>query len=348
MNFLKTTFFLVCSFTLASLASAQNGGGNAFAFLDLPFNARSAGLGNDFISSRDEDINLTIQNPALYNASMDGILGVNQALLASGTNYGMLAYGHKYNEQLSGGFSLRYVTYGNMDRRNEAGVQEGKFYAGDFVIGSGIAKQLNPLISVGANVNFIYSQLESYSAFGVSADLAGVYELKEKNLTMTALVKNAGYQLKPYLKGQRSPLPAEFQFAIAHKVKHAPFRFTLLLHHLNKFDLTYVEPGQKPTIDALTGDTIPVQLPGIGEKIFRHLTYQVELIFSKNFHLRTGFDYHLRQEMKVASRPGISGFSFGIGMKFKRFSLDYGLMAYSAAGFNNQLTLNLNLSKFRK
>ncbi|MCE3294556.1 MAG: hypothetical protein K0R65_270 [Crocinitomicaceae bacterium] len=344
MNLLKT-LFLIC---IVYSARAQVGGKSSFAALNLPFNARSAALGNDFISSRDEDINLAIQNPSLYNASMDRMLGVNQAFLASGINYGMLTYGRKYTDQLSGGFSLRYVNYGNMERTNDAGVSEGRFYAGDFILGSGISKQLNPLISVGANLNLIYSQLESYSSFGMAVDLAGVYELKEKNLVVTALVKNAGYQLKPYIKGQRAQLPAEFQFAIAHKVKHAPFRFTLLMHHLNTFDLTYVEPDLGPTIDALTGDTIPVQLPGVGEKIFRHLTYQVELIFSKNFHLRTAFDYHLRQEMKVAERPGISGFSFGIGMKFKRFSLDYGLVAYSAAGFNNQVTLNVNLGQFRK
>lgn len=341
---MKTLVFLF----IVTGSFAQTGGEHAYAFLDLPFNARSAALGNDFISSRDEDLNLAIQNPSLYNASMDRILGVNQALMAGGTNYGMLTYARKYNEQLTGGFSLRYVTYGNMDRRNEAGVSEGKFYAGDFILGSGVAKQLNPLISVGANVNLIYSQLDSYNSFGVAVDLAGVYEQKEKNLVMTALVKNAGYQFKPYIKGSRASLPTEFQFAIAHKVKHAPFRFTLLMHHLNIFDLTYTEPDQEPTVDALTGDTIPVDLPGIGEKIFHHLTYQVELIFSKNFHLRTAFDYHLRQELKVAGRPGISGFSFGIGMKFKRFSLDYGLVAYSAAGFNNQLTLNLRLAEFRK
>lgn len=344
MNCLKTLFFLLLIFT----GRAQVGGNNSFAFLNLPFNARSAALGNDFITARDEDPNLAVQNPSLYNASMDKMLGVNQAMLAGGINYGMLMYARKYNEELSGGFYLRYVSYGSMERLNEGGAPEGKFRAGDFILGSGIAKQLNPLISVGANINLIYSQLESYSSLGLSLDLAGIYEIKEKNLVLTALVKHAGYQFKPFIKGERAPLPAEFQFAIAQKLKHAPFRFTLLLHHLNTFDLTYVEPGQQPAIDALTGDTIPVQLPGFGEKLFRHLTYQVELIFSKNFHLRTGFDYHLRQELKVDQRPGISGFSFGIGMKFKRFNLDYGLVAYSAAGYNNLLTLNLNLGKLRK
>lgn len=344
MKFFQGIFF-IC---FTSLCFSQTGGNNSYAFLNLAFSARSAALGNDFISSKDEDLNLTLQNPSLYNSSMDKHFGFNQALLSSGINYGMLTYARKIDESITGGLNFRYVSYGIMDRRNEAGVLEGQFYAGDFILGSGFAKQLNPLISVGANVNLIYSQLESQASFGTSVDLAGTYEIKEKNLLMTALVKNAGYQFKSYIKGSRAPLPTEFQFAIAHKVKHAPFRFTLLMHHLNQFDLTYVDPNEKEKIDVLTGDTIPVDFPGLGEKIFRHFTYQVELIFSKNFHVRTAFDYHLRQEMKVAQKPGVSGFSFGIGVKFKRFNFDYGLVTYSSAGFNHLISLTTNLDKWRK
>jgi hypothetical protein len=340
-------FLILFIFCFFSSIFSQTGGSNSFVFLDLPFNARSAALGNDFISSKDQDLNLGIQNPSLINEKMDKHLGFNQAFLAGGTSYGMLSYARSYND-FHAMHSLRFVNHGNMDRYDETGQKIGQFYAGDFVLGTGVAKQINPLISVGANLNFIYSQYEINNAFGASIDLAGTYELKEKNLTITALVKNAGYQFKPFVKGNRSALPTEFQFAIAHKVKHAPFRFTLLIHHLNKFDLTYIDPNLKPTIDALTGDTIPVKFPSFGEKIMRHFTYQVELIISKNLHLRTAFDYHRRQELKLAQRPGIAGFSFGLGMYFKRFSLDYGLIAYSAAGFNNVFTLTTNLEKWRK
>lgn len=342
------TQFTFFSILFLALLRAQTGGYNSFAVLNLPFNARSAGLGNDFISSKDQDLNLTIQNPSLYNSSMHNYIGFNQALLSGGINYGMLNYARTLRENLTGGLSFRYATYGMMERRNEAGTLEGKFYAGDFILGAGIAKQLNPLISVGGNLNLIYSQLESYASFGASVDLAATYEVKEKELLMTALVKNAGYQFKSYTKGTRAPLPAEFQFAIAYKVKHAPFRFNLLVHHLNKFDLTYVDPTIKPSIDVLTGDTISVKLPGFGEKVMRHFTYQIELILSKNLHLRTAFDYHLRQELKVAQKPGASGFSFGIGMKFKRFNLDYGIMMYSSAGFNHLLTLSGRFDQWKR
>lgn len=341
-------FLFVCFAILSYLSFCQIGGTTTYNFLNLPFNARSAGLGNDFITSKDHDLNLAIQNPALYNTSMDGYAGFNQALLASGINYGMLTYAKKWDEQVTAGASFRYVTYGVMEKTNEAGLSEGKFYAGDFIVGSGFAKQLNPLIAVGVNMNVIYSQMSNAASFGFSGDLAGVFEKKEKEFTATALVKNVGYQVKPYIKGERAHLPLEFQMAFAKKVKHAPFRFGILLHHLNKFDLTYNDPNAKPVVDALTGDTIDATGPGLGEKIFRHITYQTELIFSKNFHVRFGFDYHMRQELKLTQKPGLSGFSFGVGLRFKRFSLDYALVAYSSAGYSNLISLNANLKNFRR
>jgi hypothetical protein len=38
---------------------------------------------------------------------------------------------------------------------------------------------------------------------------------------------------------QLGVLPFEIQASIAHKLKYAPFRFSIFLHHLNKFDISY-------------------------------------------------------------------------------------------------------------
>lgn len=327
---------------------AQTGGNHTFSLLDLAYSARSNGLGTDFITARDQDLNLGISNPSLYNRKMHQHVGFNQALHASGINYGMVSYARNFGESITGAASLRYIAYGKQDRRDETGTKLGTFSPGEFIFGVGAAKQLNPQISVGANFNFIYSQLESYSALGASIDLAGTYELESANLLVTALVKNAGFQFKGYTSKNRAPLPAEFQLAIAHKLKHAPFRFSLLMHHLNTWDITYVDPNAKPKVDPLTGDTIAIKLPGFGKKLAEHFTYQVEILISKNIHVRTAFDYHRRQEMKVVGRPGLSGFSFGVGLYFNKFSVDYGLAVYSAAGYNNMITLTTNLDKWRR
>jgi hypothetical protein len=44
----------------------------------------------------------------------------------------------------------------------------------------------------------------------------------------------------------------------------------------------------------------------------------------------------------------MSGFSFGLGMYFKRFSLDYGIKIYSAAGTLNGITFTSSPSNWRK
>lgn len=342
------TKLLLFLFVLSGTAQAQTGGNYAFPFIDLTYNARAAGLGGDFISVMDQDLNMGIANPSLLNSSMQKGISFNQALLAGGINYGMADYGFKRGEGTMSAY-IKYIDYGKFTRTAVNGVEQGTFIPFEMVLGSGFGKQLNKRISVGANINLIYSQLESYLSTGAGIDLAGNYYNEEKQLLLTALVKNAGVQFNSYnLNKNRAPLPAEFQFAAAYKLPHAPFRFTLLAHHLNKWDITYVDPNEKPTVDPLSGDTIPVKVPGFLEKTARHLTYQLETIVSKNIHFRMAFDLQRRMEMKLEDRPGLSGFSFGLGLYFKKFSVDYGFVVYSRAGFNNMLTLSTNLSKWRK
>ncbi len=339
--------FIVCTLLFCGKFLSQTGGAHAFAFLDLTYNARAAALGNDFISIKDQDINLGMANASLLNPKMIGQMSFNQALLSGGINYGQAAYGLKLKEGVFGA-SVRYVSYGNFTRTEVNGTSAGTFSPFECILRGAYGKQLNPRISVGGALNLIASQLENYNAFGASVDLSGTFTDKNDNLLVTALVKNAGIQFNNYVSKENDALPVEFQLAASYKLNHAPFRFSLLAHHLNRWDITYYDPTLKPTVDALTGDTIPVKYAGFGEKLAQHFTYQVEILISKNLHLRTGFDYHRRQEMKLTDRPGLSGFTMGIGMYFKKFSLDYGFSITSRAGFNNMLTFSSNLSQWRK
>lgn len=342
-NILLVIFLLA----LQKEACSQTGGTTSFPLLDLTFNARAAGLANDFVSIKDQDINLGVANPSLYNDKMDYMLSLNQALLPGGINYGQVAYGRKLKTGFLG-TSIRYVNYGEFKRTTVTGEQIGVFNPFECIIGAGYGKQINPRISVGVNLNLLYSQLESYFSFGAAMDLAGTYTSVDENLLITAIVKNAGVQFNAHHGGERKPLPTEFQLAASYKLEHAPFRFSMLAHHLNKWDLSYVDPSLKPTIDPLTGDSIPVKYASFGEKLARHFSYQAEILISKSMHLRFGFDYHRRQEMKLEQRPGVAGFTFGIGMYFKKINLDYGFSAFSRAGFNNMLTISTNLSRWKK
>jgi len=333
---------------LPVLAFSQTGGQHVFPFLDLPYSARAVSLGRTFITAYDNDLNTGIQNPAALNSKMDNSIGVSQALLAGGINHGMVSYAKDFENVGTGAAHLRYVAYGKMDRYNELGIKEGTFSAGDFVLGASLGRAINERLSIGATINIIWSQLESYNSMGLSLDLAGMYRSENAQTTVSAVVRNAGFQLTTYTSKNRAPLPIQALLGVSHKLAHAPFRFSLVAHHINTWDLTYNDPNVKPTKDPLTGEIIPVEKAGFGEKLGRHFTFQVEALIGNVVRIRGAFDYNQRREMLVTKRPGMGGFSFGAGLQFKRFALDYGLFIYSSAGFNNMLTLRTDFDQWRK
>ncbi|MEX1192938.1 MAG: type IX secretion system protein PorQ [Brumimicrobium sp.] len=347
MKIIAVTLFVLSPFLLL----AQTGGVNVFPFLDLGYNARAVALGREFITAYDDDINMGVLNPASLNEEMHHSIGFNHALHAGGINHGQLAYGRHFDGIGTGAAHLRYVAYGEMDRMDVNGEKIGTFSAGDFILGASLGKKLNPRISIGASLNLIWSQLESYSSFGLSLDLAGMYESENERTTVTAIVKNAGFQLSTYTKTEennRAPLPIQPMLGISHRLQHAPFRFSVVAHNLNQWDLTYNDPTLEPTVDPLTGEEIPVPEAGFGEKLGRHFIFQLEVLGGDVLRIRGAFDYNQRRQFLVENRPGMGGFSFGVGLNFKRFSVDYGLKVFSSAGFNNLLTLRTDFDKWKK
>lgn len=344
---MKNIFSLLLLIISTNIFS-QIGGNYAFPILEQPFNARSAALGTRFITVTDQDINLGFNNPALFNEKMHNQASFNHAIMPSGINYGMASYGRKFGEKLNAGAAVRYLSYGEQDRTDELGQIIGTFHPSDYILSVGTSYRMNKKMAVGANFNALISQLDRYVALGAAVDLGVTYHEEKANLTLSLVAKNIGYQLKNYTEAKRNPLPADLQFAIAHRLKHAPFRFGMVFHHLNKWNLSYFDPNEPPKYDPLTNDTIFAKPANFVNKLAQHLTFQAEILLGKNLHIRAAYDIYRRSSMKVANRPGLAGFSFGLGLYFKRFSIDYGINFYSVAGMQNMFTLSTNFDKWKK
>ncbi|MDG2153701.1 MAG: hypothetical protein P8K10_07170, partial [Crocinitomicaceae bacterium] len=71
-------------------AQTYNFGLNSFAFLNTIYSARSAGLGSNLITISDNDIGLSVENPSLLSSQHIRSLQINQAILPSGVQVGML------------------------------------------------------------------------------------------------------------------------------------------------------------------------------------------------------------------------------------------------------------------
>jgi len=334
---------------LSTLTYSQIGGNSSSTNLNRIYNARSLSLGGSFISQRDKDLNLSINNPALLNTNMIHKLSFNQLFQTGGVQNGMIIFARNAKKiKCVQNLAIRYVNYGKNTETNEFGEKIGEFTPQDFIISSGFGRKINPHLSFGGQLNFLYSQYNTLNSIGFSVDFGGNYLLKDTTKSVSFIIKNVGYQLKGFTENRKGTLPTDFQISYAHKLKHAPFRFNYLFHHLYKWDLTYFNPYIKGTIDPLTGDSIFPKKSNFIQKTALHFTPQIELLFSQNLHLRFAFDYFRRYQMALTNRPGLSGFSFGIGLYFKRFSLDYGFSSYSVAGNFNGITIVSSIDQWRK
>jgi hypothetical protein len=76
----------------------------------------------------------------------------------------------------------------------------------------------------------------------------------------------------------------------------------------------------------------------------RHLLLGIELVPTQNFTIRAGYNYQRRQEMMLTDRASVVGFSFGVGIKVKRFRLDFGTSRFHIAGSSTLLSLAINLN----
>jgi len=322
-------------------------GSNAFAFLNANYSARSNSLGGNLIAIQDNDLSLASENPALLNLKSAGMLQINESLLPTGISISMLNYAFKTKY---GVFSptIKYINYGKFEGYDETGNRLETFTASDYSIGVGYGKNINKLISIGSSLSFLGSNLETYSAYGITFGFGAFIKHPNELFSAGFSVKNIGFIFKDYTTSSKSMLPINVQAGISYKLKYAPFRFSILGQQLNKWNIIYQDPNLKPTYDALTGEIIPVKPSSFFTKIAHHLNLQVELLASKNFEFRFGFDYHRRQQLKLLDQQGMSGFSMGIALNFKKIKFEYGFLYYSMAGQNHSIGLSTNLGDWKK
>ena len=331
------------------VANAQLGGQTSFNVLDIPSSARVAALGGNNIAVQDADINLGFYNPALLNKEMERQFALSYLrwFNKADINIGYFGYAHHFDScktTVSGAF--QFVDYGTFRRTDDAGVDLGSFTSGEYAFQLGAARPIDSLFTVGVNAKMLFSQLEEYTSTAVAMDVGGVYHQPGGLLTIAAMLRNIGYQTSTYT-AYREEMPFQVQIGTTYKFKHAPFRLGLMLENLQKWDLTYVDPNASVTIDPTSGEVITEKVSFM-DKALLHVIGNVEILLGKNMHLRFGYNYRRRQELKIEEKPGLAGISFGAGIRVARIHVSYGYAQYHLAGANNSFTVAIRLSDFRK
>lgn len=330
-------------------AFAQLGGNNTYEFLNLPISARVTALGGNLISTKDNDLNVALVNPALLTDTMSDNVALSYINYFGDVNYGYVAYAKKLKKVGTLSAGVHYLNYGKFIRADEAGNQNGTFGANEMSVNLSYARSIiDSNLTVGATLKTIYSHLDSYTSFGSALDLGAIYSRPAKGFALAAVIKNIGYQWKPYTEGNREKLPFEMQIGFSKKLQHVPFRLSVVYENLEKWDLTYVDPANPVlTVDPLTGEEIKQSKAKIlGDKFMRHIVIGGEFLITKNFFLRAGYNYQRRKELKIPEKRGSTGFSFGFGFRIYKFHFSYGRALYHLAGATNNFSISFDLNSF--
>lgn len=327
---------------------AQIGGSNTYQFLDLPNSARIAALGGNVVSIKENDINLALQNPSLLNVSMHEQLALSGVRYLADIKYGYAAYCRNFKKYGTYQAAIHFIHYGSFQYADPTGVLTGEnFTAGEYLLNFGWGLPIDSFFSVGTNLKTIYSSLEQNTSLGLAADIAATYNNTKHLYTLALVVKNLGRQVKAYRPDNVEPLPFEIQLGASLKPRHMPLRLSLLARHLQQYDLTYIDPNKSIIVDPVSGVSEEQKFSTI-DKIMRHLVFGGELLISKNFNIRLGYNYQRRQELGFETKMKMAGFSWGFGFRISKFHLSYARASYNAAGASDYFTITTNLNQFHK
>lgn len=341
---ISLTILLLALFSKS--AFLQVGGNRTYGFLDLTNSARVASLGGKNITIQDNDLNFIYHNPALLNSQMNQHMILNYVNYFAGINYGFVSYAFHHDKfgPIAGG--LHYVNYGRFTGTDPGGQLTGSFRASEYSLNLSLAYSIDSTLTAGATFKQIFSFLESYSSYGVAFDFGINYYNRERQLSVSAVMRNLGMQVTPYYKGgDREPIPFEIMAGLTKKLEYAPFRFSVLLHHLENYNL-YTQRStfsgisiQEPRKKSVIGR--------IGAEFMSHVIIGAEFVPSQNFFINLGYNYLRRQELKIEEKVSTVGFSWGFGLKIKKFNVSFGRATYHLAGASNHFSISTDLSAFQ-
>ena len=290
----------------------------AYNFLRLPVSAHVAALGGENITLTDDDATVIFHNPSLINGVSDRTINLNYMTYMEGAKTASAAFVKGIGDRGTWGVTGQYMDYGTIKEMTADAQELGTFSARDIVIGGTFAYALTNAISGGITAKVISSHIAGYSSMAVGFDLGLNYLNEGGDLSISAVAKNLGGQVKAY-DDTFDPIPLDLQLGVSKRLGNAPLRFSATLSRLNNWD------------------------EGLG----RHLAIGADIILTEQIYIAAGYNFRRASQMKIDDGDGSSshgaGLSVGAGLQLERFKLNiaYGKYHVSASSliFNIAYTL---------
>ncbi len=314
--------FLALSLQILSccVAMAQIGGEATYSFLNLTTSSDYASMGGACPSIDVKGVNSVTANPALVDTCDNRYAALNMVSYIADIGCGSAFYGGRIGRcMVSGGAEM--VDYGEFTLTDEAANDLGTFTCRDYMLLASVSRGVWDGIPLDAGVSLktIISSMETYHSVGMAFDFGLRYYFEGQKITVALAALDLGWQLTTYSGSERERLPADLRIGISKQLLHAPLRFSLTAHSL-----------QHPKLD-----------DSFGRSFVHHLIFTAELFPEGVVSLRTGFNAMAHNDLYVSDGTVFPGFSFGIDVRLKRFSVQYSRQCVSPAASANMFTVEV-------
>lgn len=271
------------------------------AFLKLGSSARASGMGHAY-SSVTGDINAIAYNPGGINWIKGREFSFSQARLADGMNYSFAGYGMALKKGVLG-VSVNHLSNSAIEGRSADRRPTSGFSASDTAANLSYGMSVSGRLGFGLNIKYIKSEIADVGAVGFAFDLGGVYRAGIEGLNLGLSMQNIGSGMKFLDKSE--PLPLTLRAGAGYSV----FGNAVVSVEADRF------VKEKKTV------------VGVG----------VEYGMFSGFSVRGGY----LRGFSLDSLGKDGGFSGGVGLKARRFNLEYAVVPFGNLGDSQRLSLGM-------
>lgn len=314
---MKKVVFAILSalFSIVTLAQESR---TDYNFLRLPVSAHAAALGGDNITIIEDDPTMMFHNPALISSVSDKSINLNYMAYMEGVKTASASFVKVAGERATWAVQAQYMDYGTMKETTADNIETGTFSAKDIMVGGTFAYTLSDRLAGGVTAKFITSSIAGYSSVAIGVDLGINYYLPENDLSLSAMIRNLGGQVKAF-DDDFERIPLDVQIGISKKLGNAPLRFSATMTGLNDWE----------------------------GRLADHFVVGADILLSSNMYIAGGYNFRRAKEMKVPEEEGESshgaGLSVGGGLQLERFKLQVAYAKYHVSStslmFNVTYTL---------
>ena len=310
---------------------------NAYSFLEVSSSTHALALGGYGIAVSGLDPMMVDQNPGLLGSEIGRVVALSYMRYFGSSNFAAARYAQSAGERGAWAVGVRYLDYGSIDGYNQDGSFTGTFKPQDIAVEGTYSHDFTDRLRGGINAKVIYSNYEEYTAVALAADLGINYYNEEKDLSLSAVIKNAGGQVKRFNE-EYDHLPFDVQLGYMQGLAGGPFSLSITACHLTHWKLPYYNHAQNGTASSGTEEAEYKFVP----TLFRHLVFGLQYSPSDKFYAALGYNYKTRGDMGTYQRNFLSGFSLGVGLNVK----DFGIGVSFSQPHKSATSLALNLSYF--